>query len=188
MHQNIFLDIPRRQISNWYAARPLVTYIQPIIPQALEFTADFCCDYHEDSSFRLANFLPGPVFSDAMPAPPSKRKARLHYRPMKERCDLDSRLITWLRDQHRNNSQHKFRSMYDILSHKQRTTLVRAPKASLTSPDTVVKLLDESEEWRAMWSSPLFELVKSYDQELLARKVAGGKLRVLIPRKKQRSI
>ncbi|KAF8055761.1 P-loop containing nucleoside triphosphate hydrolase protein [Lyophyllum atratum] len=151
---------------------------------ALDFTTEFCCG-HDDPSFRLQDFLPGLLFTAITIPTAIKRKARPKYRPVKERLELDTRIIAWLRDCHHNDALRGSRSMYDILSHKQRTTLVRAPRTSMTSPEAVTSLLNESKEWGVEWSLSLFKLLEAYDADLMASKAPIRK-KNLVPQKKRR--
>lgn len=61
-------------------------------------------------------------------------------------------------------------AMYDILSFKQRSILVRAPEKSISSPSQIVRMLEETEEWGEEWANALFLLISEYDKELSAQK------------------
>lgn len=56
--------------------------------------------------------------------------------------------------------------MYDILSDKQRVMLVRASPPTVQSPEKIVELLEESEEWCEEWGESLHEVISVYDQGL----------------------
>jgi len=38
--------------------------------------------------------------------------------------------------------------------------------AEVTGPERVVSALDETQEWQANWSEQVYEIIRTYDQEL----------------------
>jgi hypothetical protein len=159
------------------SASNLATYSSYFI--ALLFTAAHCCDRHPDSEikFDLQMLLPGPLLRlmDEAITSNTKRKhdgsdgnpePRKKYRPVKERDELDARLIRWLTQEHERDSALLFRTQYDILSLSHRTTLVRTRMEEMTSPETIMDLLGETDEWRAEFASKIFELIQTYETSL----------------------
>lgn len=89
---------------------------------------------------------------------------------MKERAELDARLIQWLTQVQELDDGLLFRSQYDILSVSQRTTLVRTPIEDLKTPENITTLLGESDEWGSEFASKLFQLIHMYDASLPKKK------------------
>ena len=122
--------------------------------------------------------LPGPLFklhdvsattgsnkrkndnSDGNPEPKKK------YRPVKEREELDTRLIQWLTQEHERDTNLLFRSQYDILSLSHRTTLVRTRMEEMSSPEAITALLGETDEWGTEFASKIFEVIQTYETSL----------------------
>ncbi|KAF8233695.1 hypothetical protein L208DRAFT_1265478 [Tricholoma matsutake] len=118
-------------------------------------------------AFNLTDFLPGLLFVGELPATKPKRK-RPTYRPTKDWPALDSRLVSWLKSVHENDPLRGVRAMYDILSHQKHVKLVRTSSKSIRSPEDIVTLLEETNEWGKEWAGPLAELVMTYNVELKA--------------------
>ena len=116
----------------------------------------------------LANFLPGPLFSETPPIGSSKRKKgpRVTYQKVVDRPTLDSHVIEWLRNASSNNVLHSIRMMYNILSFQQRLDLVRAHPRTIQSPQDITKLLKETEEWSDEWAESLFLVISQYYKDI----------------------
>lgn len=137
---------------------------------ALAYNTQFCCDRHTDEVFDLEDFLPGAIFTSIPVSPSLKRKKRPTYRRICDRAALDDRIISWLQTSSEQDPLRGIRAMYDILSHKQRSKLVRAPAKSICTAAKLVELLEETEEWRGEWANSLLEVVVAYDRELAETK------------------
>lgn len=122
--------------------------------------------------------LPGPLFklqdvsattgsnkrkNDNLDGNPEPKKK---YRPVKEREELDTRLIQWLTQEHERDTNLLFRSQYDILSLTHRTTLVRTRMEEMSSPEAITALLGETDEWGTEFASKIFEVIQTYETSL----------------------
>ncbi|KAF8239240.1 hypothetical protein L208DRAFT_1238715, partial [Tricholoma matsutake] len=87
---------------------------------------------------------------------------------VKEREALDHRLIQWLTTASQNDHLHGVRMAVDILSDCNRAILVCTHPALLASPNTITKLLDETEEWQEEWSTLVFDVIQQYDKDIAA--------------------
>ena len=74
---------------------------------ALNYETMFCSDHHNDG-FVLANFLPGPLFSETPPIGSSKHKKgpRVTYQKVVNWPAFDSHVIEWLRNVNSNDLLH----------------------------------------------------------------------------------
>ncbi|KAF8221223.1 hypothetical protein L208DRAFT_1329412, partial [Tricholoma matsutake] len=134
---------------------------------ALHYETMFCCDDHNDG-FVLANFLPGPLFSEKPPIGSSKRKKGpcVTYQKIVNWPALDSHVIEWLQNVNSNDLLHGIQMMYNILSFLQRLDLVHAHSRTIQSPQDITKLLEETEEWSNEWAEPLFLMISQYDKDI----------------------
>ena len=156
---------------------------------ALHFDTPFCCDRHEDDVFDLNDFLPSLLYTAALTTTLTKRKApapRVKRRMVKDRQALDLRLIQWLISASENDPLCGVRSVVDILSDHNRAMLICANPASLSSPHTITKLLDETEEWAEEWSAQLLGVIHQYDKELAASGVKDKTLQTRPSQKKSK--
>lgn len=140
-----------------------------------EFTSTFCCDRH-DNSFDLQAFLPGTIYKleastgEKQKVVSSGTSAKL--RPKADRISLDDKIIQWLKDKVAQDPSG--RPYYHILSDSQKKTLIRIPSKDLQSPANIIQVLDESEEWGALWAGKLFHLISEHD---IASKAAATRTR-----------
>lgn len=147
---------------------------------ALVYTAPFCCDtpaHPEAASFKLQEFLPGPIFTESMvteelatKAATITRSTRHAYRSKAERPALDFRLIKWLENEHACDPLRDVRPPYHILSHTQREKLIRVHRNSIKASSDITELLDESKEWETEWANKIYQIIDSYNTELDAQK------------------
>lgn len=84
---------------------------------------------------------------------------------MKERPQLNHELLTWLDDVCRSDPLQGFRARYDILSDSHRENLVRALPSSITSTNSIVDLLSETDEWASEWAGPLLALILQFNKK-----------------------
>ena len=116
----------------------------------------------------LANFLPGPLFSEIPPIGSSKRKKGPHvtYQKVVDWPTLDSHVIEWLQNASLNNVLQGVRMMYDILSFQQQLDLVHTHPRTIQLPQDMIKLLKETEEWSEEWAESLFLMISQYDKDI----------------------
>lgn len=174
MSSGILCHISRRQIIEWYTLLSLIVYDNNPTITALEFHTEWCCDRHVDEVFDLDDFLPSSIFTGNKDEPSLKRKKRPTYRRVCDRAELDTRIISWLQSASEQDPLRGVRAMYDILSHKQRTKLVRAPAKSIRSTSKLAEILEETAEWKGEWADSLLEVIIMYDADLAAKKKAAN--------------
>lgn len=138
------------------------------ISTARNYTTMFCCDRHQDG-FLLQDHLPGKIYKEGgvkrKEAPANTSK----YRPVKDRPALDLKIIAWLEQVLANDEL--MRSSYDILADEQRLLLLRIPPKDIVSPLSIVRALDETEEWASTFADQLFKLIHDHDASIItARK------------------
>ncbi|KAF8232045.1 hypothetical protein L208DRAFT_1274104, partial [Tricholoma matsutake] len=92
---------------------------------------------------------------------------------VKEREALDHCLIQWLTTASQNDHLHGMQVAVDILSDCNHAILVCTHPASLASPNTITKLLDETEEWQEEWSTLIFDEICQYDKDIAASGVTN---------------
>ncbi|KAF8236843.1 hypothetical protein L208DRAFT_1250086, partial [Tricholoma matsutake] len=83
---------------------------------------------------------------------------------VKDRQALDHRLIPWLTSASQNDHLCGVQAVVDILSDRNCSILVCAHPVSLSLPNIITKLLDETEEWGEEWSAPLLDVICQYDK------------------------
>ena len=159
-----------------------------VCSEALHYNTTFCCDRHDDDVFDLDEFLPSPMYTSVLPTTLTKRKEppapRVKKRLVKDRQALDRRLIQWLISASQDDHLCGVRAVVDILSDRNRSILVCAHPASLSSPDIITKLLDETGEWGEEWSAPLLDVIRQYDKDISSSVVKNKALQAQPSQKK----
>ena len=112
--------------------------------------------------------MPGYLFQGAISAT-SETKPTNCYRPTWERHGLDLLLITWVENEHSQDTCSAFRAPYDILSRAQRDVLVRTQFSAITSASSITKILDETSEWEEEWAAKVYKVICDYQVVQLSK-------------------
>ncbi|KAF8119145.1 P-loop containing nucleoside triphosphate hydrolase protein [Boletus edulis] len=143
-------------------------YLNDQSPEALSYSAQWCCDRHNDG-FNILSFFHGDVrTSDAaeVSAAATKRK-RTQLRATAERQQLLDALVSWREQAH---AQDPYRGVWPIarlLSKNGLELLSKTHPNDTTSPSDLVALLQESDEWGSEYGSKAFAIIQEFDQAKL---------------------
>ncbi|KAJ7443986.1 hypothetical protein FB451DRAFT_1434779 [Mycena latifolia] len=145
-------------------------YYQDNSPEALEYTGRWCCDSstHLGNTFSLQKLFLGAVYEESPPplsGPAQPKRKRNIYRPTKDRPALEEHLIQWRTQMHTRFTLRAIRPPTFILDSTAIKKLTMARASSITSPDNITSLLNQSPEWADMWVDSLFKLISEYAPE-----------------------
>lgn len=157
---------------------------------ALHFTTPWCCNRHPDSGFQWSHFFKGrllyqdketstlyygdlddPEREEAiLPSKKRQKKESVKVRPVNERKPLVSRLLAWRASVHLNDPLASVRPPSFIIDNLGIKALARLHSSNITTSEEIVTVLAQTPEWHGLWSRDLFEVIRSYDQELIERR------------------
>lgn len=133
---------------------------------ALLHSTKFCCDrschnVDGEPNFNLQDYLPGKIFTMALPSPDMAKTKQTHNKfcPTAERPFLEFRLLQWLKYEHSINPLHSAWPPHLILSQTQRMTLVCTHPTKIRSEHDITTILDESKEWADEWAAKVFAVI-----------------------------
>jgi len=160
----------------------LVRYHSHKISIARHFTARWCCSRHDNTDFHIKHFFKGRLlygengrlyYGDINETDRieillerKKRKAGIPVRKTAFRPTLVSRITVWRFETHSRDKLCSVRPPSFIIDDKSIKKLARLHPSNITLPAHVTAALNETPEWESEWSTPIFNIIQSYDQEL----------------------
>ncbi|KAH9011631.1 II DNA helicase [Lactarius pseudohatsudake] len=164
-------------------------YLNDTSLDALHFTTGWCCNRHPGSNFQWQHFFKGrllyqdpessklyygdvgdPDREEILPPRRKKRKGSMKIRAANERKPLISRLLAWRAGAHSKDPLAPVRPPYFIIDDPEIKLLARLHSSNVARPEQVVAALNETQEWQDEWSHQVFEVIQSYDRELVDRR------------------
>ena len=158
---------------------------------AFHFTAKWCCNRHPGTNFRWSHFFQGqllyqdpenstlyygdvhdPDWEEIVLPLRNKRKGAAKARAAKERKLLIDKLRDWRAGAHARDPLAFVRHPSLIIDDGGIKLLARLHPSNVTQSEQVVSALGQTQEWRDEWSSQVFDVIRSYDHELAARRKA----------------
>ncbi|KAF8158781.1 P-loop containing nucleoside triphosphate hydrolase protein [Mycena galopus ATCC 62051] len=136
--------------------------------EALDFTCRWCCDGHPGDGFSLAHLFLGPIYEGEEARASTKRK-RTKYRPVKQRPGLLELLTIWLDEVHEKDELRFVRPRSLILDDSALKSLSMADPSTISSPESIVYILQQSDEWKRAWANAIFDIIRKYDGKLPPR-------------------
>ncbi|KAN0135294.1 hypothetical protein V8E53_006859 [Lactarius tabidus] len=162
-----------------------VSYLRDTAPNAHHFTARWCCNRHPGSGFDWNHFFHGRLLYEdpetlqlgySTPDNPDreeiilpirkKRKAGTKTCAMSQHQLLISQLLNWRTTVHSNDSFSSVWPAYFILDDGGIKALSKLHPSNITCPGQVVEALNETQEWKDLWSTSLFRVIQAYDREI----------------------
>ena len=120
----------------------------------------FCCDRHNDNSFKLESLLPGYLYTGAITIIQVEPRTQASYRPTWERHALDLALISWVKEQVAHD--RLCRPAHFILSKARREVLVKTKFEKIVSPSAIAQILQETAEWERAWAGKIYNLLREF--------------------------
>ena len=99
------------------------------------------------------------------------KRVNIVYRPPKERPALDFCLVEWLKFEHAHDPLRAVQPICFILSDIQRACLIRTQAKKIETTSDIQVILNESEEWAAMWGNKILNVIRKYDSDLAAMRL-----------------
>ncbi|KAJ3516126.1 hypothetical protein NMY22_g14281 [Coprinellus aureogranulatus] len=141
--------------------------------EAMDFDTPFCSSNHPENPFNLAQFLPGPLFTqewsdriDAQKAAQEKEKrSRTVYRPPADRPELDKQLISWVEQILASEDpaiHHGYNCVDYILPFHRRKELVWMDPRKFVGIKDLKDVIDETDEWHLLWGNQVLNIIQKY--------------------------
>ncbi|KAG9312619.1 hypothetical protein JVU11DRAFT_7025 [Chiua virens] len=122
-------------------------YLGDNLPEASQFTAQWCCDRHDGSSFNLsALFHYDPLTTS--------NEHKINFTPCKERKELLKQLEEWREKAHQDDL---FYLITWIINDDALKLVSKMHPTKLQSLDDLVKLLGETQDWSKRFGEKLFD-------------------------------